>query len=391
MKTYSNSKLSCFEQCPLKFKFNYIDKIETEIEDTVEAFLGSRVHETLEKLYKDLKFQKLNSLKELLAFFNEEWKKNWNDGIVIVRGEYDQENYRKMGEKFITDYYNRYKPFNHTTTIGLETQNFVDIGGYKIHVRIDRLAMAEDGVYEIHDYKTSNSLPTQDKLDGDRQLAVYAYGVKTMYPDAKKVKLVWHFLAFDKVMSSERTDKQLEQLKTEVLEVIKDIEQCKEYPANESSLCQWCEFRPMCPNFKHLYEIEDKPAKEYLEDDGVKLVNEYSTLYADIKEKEEKLEQIREALIEFANQKGVDVVFGSDVKASVKSYPKLSFPKKGEPRQKKFFETVKKIGLWDQLATVDVYSLAKMINNGEIHKDLMKLLDKFVDKGENTRVSLRKK
>ena len=67
---YSHSRLSTFEQCPLKFKFAYIDKIETEIEETIEAFLGSRVHEALEKLYKDLKFQKLNTLKELLGFMH---------------------------------------------------------------------------------------------------------------------------------------------------------------------------------------------------------------------------------------------------------------------------------------------------------------------------------
>jgi len=391
MKTYSNSKLSTFEQCPLKFKFNYIDQIETEIEETVEAFLGKRVHETLEKLYKDLKFQKLNSLTELLVFYNDEWKKNWNDGIIIVRDEYDQENYRKMGEKFITDYFNRYSPFNQTRTIGLETQNFVEIGDNKIHVRIDRLSMAEDGVYEIHDYKTSNSLPTQDKLDLDRQLAVYAYGVKTMYPDAKRVKLIWHYMAFDKEMESERTDNQLEELKKEVLQVIKEIEACKEYPAKESALCEWCEFRPLCPSFKHLYEIEDKPAKEYLEDDGVKLVNEYSTLYANIKENEEKLEEIRIALIEFAKQKAIDVVYGSDVKASVKGYPRLSFPKKEDSNRDEFFETVRKIGLWDKLAVVDTYELAKMINNGEIAEELKKLLEKYIEKGETVRVSLRKK
>jgi len=391
MKTYSNSKLSTFEQCPLRFKFSYIDQVETEIEETVEAFLGKRVHETLEKLYKDLKFQKLNSLTELLAFYNDEWKKNWNDGIIIVRDEYDQENYRKMGEKFITDYYARYSPFNQTRTIGLETQNFVDIGDNKIHVRIDRLAMAEDEVYEIHDYKTSNSLPTQDKLDQDRQLAVYAYGVKTMYPDAKRVKLIWHYMAFDKEMQSERTDTQLEELKKEVLQVIKEIEACKEYSANESTLCEWCEFRPLCPNFKHLYELEDKPAKEYLEDDGVKLVNQYSALYANITENEEKLEEIRIALIEFARQKAIDVVYGSDVKASVKGYPKLSFPKKEDLNRAEFFETVRKIGLWDKLAVVDTYELAKMINNGEIAEELKKLLEKYIEKGETVRVSLRKK
>ena len=47
---YSHSRLSTFEQCPYKFKLKYIDNIESEIPQTVEAFLGSRVHETLESI-----------------------------------------------------------------------------------------------------------------------------------------------------------------------------------------------------------------------------------------------------------------------------------------------------------------------------------------------------
>ena len=61
----------------MKFKFAYIDKLKPEIEETVELFLGTRVHEVLEKLYTDLKFQKVPELKELLNFFNDSWKKNW--------------------------------------------------------------------------------------------------------------------------------------------------------------------------------------------------------------------------------------------------------------------------------------------------------------------------
>jgi len=388
MTTFSHSKLSCFEQCPLKFKFAYIDKIETEIEETIEAFLGKRVHESLEKLYKDLKFQKLNELTELITFYNDEWKKNWNDAIVIVRKEYDSENFRKMGEKFITEYYDRYKPFCDSRTIGLETQSFVAIGDYKIHVRIDRLSFIED-TYEIHDYKTSNSLPTQDKLDQDRQLAVYAYGVKTMYPDAKRVRLIWHFLAFDKEMSSERSDEQLEMMKEEVIQSIKEIEDCRTFPAKESALCQWCEFRPICPNFKHLYAIEDKGADEYLNDDGVKLVNEYSVLHEELKEKEKKLELLKSALINFAKAKGVSVVYGSDVRANVRSYPKLSFPKKEDASREEFFQMVKKIGLWDKLSIVDNYELAKMINKGEIAEELVKLLDEFIVRGESNWVGVR--
>ena len=55
MTLYSHSRLSTFENCPLKFKYTYIDKIETGIEESIEAFLGSRVHEALEKLSKSEK------------------------------------------------------------------------------------------------------------------------------------------------------------------------------------------------------------------------------------------------------------------------------------------------------------------------------------------------
>src|SRR3989338_1179088 len=383
MNTFSHSRLSCFEQCPLKFKYAYIDKVKTEIEETVETFLGSRVHETLEKLYKDLKFQKLNSLKELLSFFNKEWAKNWNDAIIIVHKEYDSENYRKLGERFITDYYNRYKPFNHTRTIALETQRTVPLNDeYKIHVRIDRLAMADDTTYEIHDYKTNNSLKTQDDLDNDRQLAVYAYGIKKMYPDATKVRLVWHFLAFDKEMSSFRTPEQLEELRTEVIGIIEKIKKETQFKPHVSKLCSWCEFQPLCPEWKHKFKTDSLEANEYLKEDGVKLVNTFASLKDEADILNEKLEKIKEALVAYAQKEGESTIFGSDVKATVRTYPKLSFPKKEDEAQEEFFETVKKIGLWDKLATVDVYSLAKMINKGEINDELVRLLERFITRSE---------
>ena len=198
---FSHSRLSCYEQCPQKYKLKYVDRVETEIEQSIEAFLGSRVHETLEKLYRDLGYQKVNTLEELLDFFRDEWKKNWDDSIVIVKEEYGPENYIKMGAKFITDYYNKYKPFDQGKTISLEERILIkldDSGNYKLQGFIDRVMESKEGYYEVHDYKTNSRLPLADYLDNDRQLALYAIGVKERYPDVKDVRLVWHFLAFDK-------------------------------------------------------------------------------------------------------------------------------------------------------------------------------------------------
>src|SRR4030067_941761 len=107
MPTYSHSQLSTYENCPHQYKLVYIDKIEVETEG-IEAFMGSRVHDALEKLYRDLKLTKLNSLEDLIGYYHEVCEKNWNGMILITRKGYVAEDYRRLGEKCISDYYKRY-------------------------------------------------------------------------------------------------------------------------------------------------------------------------------------------------------------------------------------------------------------------------------------------
>ena len=45
---YSLSKIQCFEQCPLKYKFTYIDKIKTIPNSALSK--GSKVHYIFENL-----------------------------------------------------------------------------------------------------------------------------------------------------------------------------------------------------------------------------------------------------------------------------------------------------------------------------------------------------
>ena len=193
MTVYSHSRLSCYEQCPQKFKLQYIDKVETEVEESVEAFLGSRVHETLEKLYRDHQHQKLDSLEDLLVFLRSEWQANWSDAIVIVNDEYTLENYLKMAEKYVSDYYKRYHPFDQGRTVALEERILITIdtsGEYKLQGYIDRLSESKDGFYEIHDYKTNSRLPLAEYIRSDRQLTLYMIGVKNQYPDVQDRKSV---------------------------------------------------------------------------------------------------------------------------------------------------------------------------------------------------------
>jgi putative RecB family exonuclease len=397
MTVYSHSRLSCYEQCPQKFKLQYIDKVETEIEESIEAFLGSRVHEALEKLYRDHDHQKTDSLDELLVFLQTEWKSNWSDAIVIVNTDYTPENYQKMAEKYITDYYKRYHPFDQGRTVALEERILINLdphGTYKLQGYIDRLTELKDGYYEIHDYKTNSRLPLPEYIRTDRQLALYMIGVKTQYPDVRQVRLIWHFLKFDKEVDSTRTDVQLEELKRSTIQLIDTIEDDEEYIASPGGLCGWCEFKPLCRQWRHSYKVAEQPANEYLKDSGVQLVNKYAELKNKQKQLdskiEEELEKLEQAIIAFAQKEQVDCVFGSKNKVRITESERYCFPSKNSKERAQLEEVLHKYGKFMEVSQLDTTALGEIIQTGECDPGLLKALEKYVQIEKKKRLYLSK-
>lgn len=387
---YSHSRLSCFEQCPFKFKLKYLDKVKAETSQGVEAFMGSMVHETLEKVYTDKKFEKVMTLEQVEDYLKALWQKNWNDEIIIVRKEYGKDNYLAMALKFIKMYYERFHPFDDGLTIGLEDRVIIKLdktGRYKLQGYIDRLATFKNGEYHIVDYKTNGHLKMQEQLDQDRQLALYQIAVQNNYKDAKKVVLKWHFLAFDKTITSTRTKEELEVLRKDTIQLIKTIEKCKEFKTNKSQLCDWCEYRSMCPEWSHLAKLEQKNVNEYLKDDGVKLVNEYIKLTSDKKEFiepiDKKLEQIKEALIKFAKDNGINVVFGSNNKIKVAIYDQYKVPATGSKERIQLETLLKKLEKWEEVSTINYFALNKLIK--DLDPKTQKTITKYTEKEEASR------
>ncbi|MFA5764366.1 MAG: PD-(D/E)XK nuclease family protein [archaeon] len=251
MVVYSHSRISVFEQCPLKFKFQYIEHLEPEIEQTIEGFLGSKVHETLEWIY-NLADKENIQLDMIIEFYLQSWNKDFNNKIKIVNEEYSADYYFNQGIKFLIDYYLKHSPFK-DNTIATEKKVIINLdseGKYKLQGYIDRLVHnKETNIFEIHDYKTGNSMKTQEEVDKDRQLALYSIGIREMFEPVSDVHLIWHFLAFNKHLTSKRTNEQLENLKKETIELIDKIESTKEFKPNPGALCRWCGFRKYCNFF----------------------------------------------------------------------------------------------------------------------------------------------
>jgi len=250
MKVFSHSKLSTFEQCKLKYRFRYVDNIIPDIERTIESHLGSVVHSALEWLYTEVKRKAIPSISELVKRYKEIWEKEFFEDIPIVRKGMSAEDYFNKGIEFLIGYYTKYQPFD-DNTIAVEKEIWINLdknGEYKIRGFIDRLSYnLQTGEYEVHDYKTSRNLPKQESVDNDRQLALYSIAIKELYGQDKKIILVWHYLSFNKKIHSRRTDEQLNKLKEDTIELIKEIESTENFPPTKSALCHWCEYKDICP------------------------------------------------------------------------------------------------------------------------------------------------
>lgn len=262
---YSYSRISTFETCPAQFSFRYIQRTPPPVPEGVELFLGSRFHETMEHLYREVQAGQTPTVESLLAYYRaiceEKWKEaarkakqmGWNEPIRITRSNKDMRYYFERGERFIRNYYNRYYPFDQEETLELEYKVLFaldDQGCFKMQGFIDRLSRDKEGVLWIRDYKTS-SRKHADGGSAEDQLALYQAGLAQdpRFRDVKKVRLAWHYVADsrDDLVTLEKTPGEIEELKKTYIQKIIRIETARDFPPTPSTLCGWCEYLDLCP------------------------------------------------------------------------------------------------------------------------------------------------
>ncbi len=386
MTCYSHSRISTFEQCRYKYKLQYIDKIKVDIPTTIEAYMGSRVHEALEFIYKQVQMGKVPELKEVLGVYEKKWKDKWDENILINKKEYTAEEKKKKGKIFVINFYERHKPFDDGITIGLETMDRLKLDEKNsYHIRIDRLAYLGNGVYEVIDYKTNSRIKTKEEVDEDRQLAMYSLWVKNKFGDAKEVRLVWDFLAFNKRVDSRRTDEQLEALKKEILRKIEIIENAESFPTKPSRLCDWCVYKQICPEWKHLYETEENVKKEEEKTEVAKLVDEHYELKKAEKEIKERVEDIKRKLVEYAEKNNAKIILGKERKARISVGENLKIVDEDEAESK-----IKLFGGWDKYSKIDKKKLIEDYEERKMNEGLRKEIGKLLEKKKTYRISFSK-
>lgn len=249
---YSHSRLSSFENCRKQFEFRYILKIPSESE-SIEAFVGKRVHEILERLYLFVGKGQIPGVEKVVDRYQKLWEETYDaDRVRIVREGTPLSFYRELGEQCLRGYYVRHYPFDEDETLGIEKRVVFPLdesGEYKMQGIIDRISRTRDGTIEVHDYKTGARVPSQKMLDQDRQLALYQIGLAREYGEDVPFRLVWHYVAKNQTRSSTRTPEELAALRESTIERIDEIQSASEYLPRKIALCPWCEYKSRCPLF----------------------------------------------------------------------------------------------------------------------------------------------
>ena len=249
---FSHSRLASFENCPKQFEFRYLQKIPSETEG-VEAFVGKRVHEILERLYLFVGRGQVPGVQKVVDRYHKLWEETYDpERVRIVREGTPLSFYRQLGEQCIRGYYMKHYPFDEGETLGLEKRvvfQLDEAGEYRMQGIIDRVSRAADGAIEVHDYKTGARVPSQRLIDEDRQLALYQIGLAKQYGEDTPFRLVWHYVAKNRTCVSTRKPEDLEALRTTTIERIDEIQTASEFPARKIALCNWCEYKERCPQW----------------------------------------------------------------------------------------------------------------------------------------------
>ncbi len=285
------------------------------------------------------------------------------------------------------------RPFDSDITIGTEMGlNFSldDEKKYRMTGYIDRLSRSQDGVYEIHDYKTSSHLPSQEDADNDRQLGLYHIGIQRKWPQIGNIRLIWHYLAFDTELVSDRTPEAILNLVQDTKSLINEIELAQDFLPRESSLCDWCEYPDLCPLRKHFVKVEALPANEYLNEPGVVLVNKYVALKNEAKEIDQEMGKVKEAMLDYARREEVELMKGSDYKARVKFDEKLKFPSKNDAERQELDNAIKEAGKWAEVSQLDTMSLTRVVENALWTKDLIEKVIRYGKIEETSSINISK-
>ncbi len=238
----SYSRITIYDNCPLRYKFIYVDELPTAARSYFS--FGNSIHKVLELFYQpeeNFITAKTPSLNYLLGLLNEHWiSAGYNT-------EYQEKKAKDEAVQLLTKFY-RETIFGFQPAYLVEKSFSFELNGFRIIGRIDRIDQGNDG-YSIIDYKTNKILPYFFKKINLLQPIIYYLGAKESLGLNKINSVFMYFVRFNKKVEFNISDEMAEEGKQKILQVGKAI-QCNEFSPKPGSACSTCEFKDRCASFQ---------------------------------------------------------------------------------------------------------------------------------------------
>ncbi len=254
----SYSGLSAYQQCPLKYKYVYIDRLPTK--PAPALFFGSTIHKCLEYLHRPEEGPGTpRTLAHLLDFLDQNWSPPSEfDGETLKKEHYDQD----RAELLLTEYFMENVGYDADAgrtrepcrALAVEKYFKVDLDGDVVSGLIDRVdKIKETGGYEVIDYKTNKKEPPSYHYERDLQLPIYKWAAEEAL-NLKPVEKVSFFYVVPEINRKVTPgvtydiENTKEKIRTIIAEVKQDIAE-KSFQAKTGPLCPWCDFQDSCPKY----------------------------------------------------------------------------------------------------------------------------------------------
>jgi len=221
IRPYSFSGISTFNDCPKKFKLNYVDKIRID-DDAYPLRRGRYLHESLEfhntdnkANESDLNPQELSECKETLQIFS---KSKYYKKYLEVPGESE---------------------LHFALNAELKPVDYTDKEAALIRGKIDKVISVNDTELVAIDWK-SGKVPNPPDY---QQLSLYAAYLFVKYPNIKSIYCTYVYLDHDTEIAKTFKREEYSNLILPFIRHIKTIESQIFFKANPSWKCNWCKFK----------------------------------------------------------------------------------------------------------------------------------------------------
>ncbi|MEV0292081.1 RecB family exonuclease [Nocardia sp. NPDC050710] len=245
----SPSRAIDFKQCPLKYRLRAIDRIPEQ--PSRHAVRGTVVHAVLEDLYGLPAVDRLPQ--RAVALVEPAWERVLADRPEIAELVADNGLDRFLAEvrTLVESYYRledptRFDPESREARVEVELGDGVLLRGF-----VDRIDIAPTGQLRVVDYKTGRAPGLSNETKALFQLKFYALVVlRTRGILPAQLRLI--YLADEQILTYAPDEEELlrfERTLSALWEAIVDAGRTGDFQPNTSWLCNYCDYKPLCPEF----------------------------------------------------------------------------------------------------------------------------------------------